>query len=95
MTDATYVRQLLDTLLPRVDSLGLNEQELETSYRALGGRSLTTSQLSSKLPDIDSVVQVLMLIMSEYNNNGGLTRIHFHSLAFHVIATRYYHNQTY
>jgi ADP-dependent phosphofructokinase/glucokinase len=91
MTDAPFVRHLLDTLLPRVDSLGLNEQELATTYEALGYNShkWTRSQLSSKVPHADAVIDVITLIMNTYNTKGGLTRIHFHSLAFHIIATRY------
>lgn len=90
MTDAAFVRVLLDTLLPHVQSLGLNEQELATAYTAIGGTSLTRTQLSAKVPDVASVVQVLTLIMNTYKH-GALTRIHFHSLAFHIIATRYVH----
>eukprot|EP00743_Colponemidia_sp_Colp-15_P002790 GILK01003019.1.p1 GENE.GILK01003019.1~~GILK01003019.1.p1 ORF type:complete len:483 (+),score=90.59 GILK01003019.1:40-1449(+) len=94
MTDKQFVKELLDKTLSTTDSLGLNEQELLTVFQVLDGKSLQAGQLTGRVPDQNAVVQVLKTIFRVYgkaqNKHGrrGLTRIHFHSLAFHIVAHR-------
>ena len=76
-------------IFPRVESLGLNEQELlfvAQSYKA----PFNFSAISSK-PGIDYVADLLQWLMltfsSKSKKSSVLTRVHLHTLSFHVIAT--------
>ena len=104
-----------ESLLPAVDSIGLNEQELASVYEAIGGiyasasspGSVTRSELVRKIPAPHAVANAINHVIrysharrrSERSEGGGggeggrtaalrgpVTRVHFHSLAFHLIA---------
>lgn len=71
-------------------SLGLNEQELLfLSQSASGPHSTLTSW--SGVPDVGMVSDILFWILKEHGRNhtraSALTRIHFHTLAYHILAT--------
>lgn len=77
---------MLNAVLPEVDSLGLNEQELGTSYVALGGRDYNASHFVNPTPEVAAAA--LLHVMTSPAGQRRLSRIHFHSLGFHVIAVR-------
>ena len=88
MANEPFVARIADTVFPYIDSLGLNEQELELLARAAGGPhpSLTTSDT----PLTAGVAETLFWALNAFGKGGNarsrLTRIHFHSLRFHIIA---------
>ena len=72
-----------------MSSIGLNEQELAFASRAAGGPY--TGELPSQ-PQLSTVRDILAWLLSTYGHtsktpSSRLTRIHFHSLTYHVIAT--------
>lgn len=96
--DLNYLRDLAAATFPLIDSLGLNEQELLSLAKAVGA-SFDFDQMSSK-PDIPLASDLLHWLMQTYTNLGRkesrLTRVHFHTLSFHIVATlvspQYWHN---
>lgn len=85
--DINYFHQLADTLFTRIDSLGLNEQEL-LSAAASAGAPFDFSAIPRK-PTVGHTSDLLLWLMDTYAGIPGsrLTRVHFHSLTFHIIAT--------
>ena len=90
--DLNYFYHLADTLFPRIDSLGLNEQELLSAAKA-ANTSFDFSVIPKK-PGIEWVSDLLHWLMYTYSTvsdggrkNSRLTRVHFHSLTFHIVAT--------
>ncbi len=83
--DLDYFNKLADTLFSRIDSLGLNEQELRSAALAAHANF---SQIPTK-PPVGYVSDLLLWLMDEYSNrpSSRLTRVHFHSLTFHVVTT--------
>lgn len=83
-----YFYHLADTLFPRIDSLGLNEQELVSVAKAANA-SFDFSKIPSK-PGIETVSDILHWLIQKYGAEGRkssrLTRVHFHSLTFHILA---------
>ena len=84
-----FLRQLIQTLLPRIESLGLNEQELLSVAKSCNA-PFDFDAIPQK-PGIEWVADLLHWLMHEYGVIGGpqsiLTRVHLHTLSFHVIAT--------
>jgi len=84
------MNELGKTIVPKVDSLGLNEQELGSLYLSLGGKQFTASDFSN--PKVTTVVSSLQYIISQTvpyeKNTRQLSRIHFHCLPFHLIVQR-------
>ena len=76
-------------VLPHVSSIGLNEQELAFASKVAGGPH--TDKLPSQ-PQLSIVKDILAWLLNTYGHttktpSSRLTRIHFHSLTYHVIAT--------
>ena len=84
-----YFFHLADAMFPRIDSLGLNEQELVSVAKAANA-SFDFDAIPSK-PTIETVSDILHWLVQSYGaggkTNSRLTRVHFHSLTFHMIAT--------
>jgi ADP-dependent glucokinase len=84
------LEDILPTLLPYTPSLGLNEQELKSTMTASGGPTELLSRMYP--PQVGVVADSLYWLLSKYGNmdvrtpNSVLSRIHFHSLKFHVLA---------
>jgi ADP-dependent glucokinase len=88
--DAGWTKLVAETLFPLADSVGFNEVEGAFLYESLGGEYgegkavkareelVTTSSLR-----IVAVASLLRVLLDAHPH---LTRIHFHSLAVHVIA---------
>jgi ADP-dependent glucokinase len=75
-------KEVADNVFPYVTSLGLNEQELAALYNALFPQDIKRN-ISQTVPDIQQVDHALQKIMQLYPT---LSRIHFHSLAYHYVA---------
>lgn len=84
------VRRVLTTLLPHLTSLGLNEQELTAAVRAGGGPLELLVDMDP--PEVGIVADMMLWLLTKYGNVDGsnpqsrLSRVHFHSLTFHVVA---------
>ena len=87
--DLDYLRDLAETTFPRIDSLGLNEQEL-VSLAKSSGADFDFAHMPAK-PNISLVSDLLHWLIQTHSSLGReksrLTRVHFHTLSFHVIAT--------
>ncbi len=83
--DMEYFSKLAETLFTRIDSLGLNEQELRSAAISTGANF---SKIPTK-PSIGYVSDLLLWLMEKYSNqpSSRLSRVHFHSLTFHIVAT--------
>lgn len=84
-----FFEQLARILFPRIDSLGLNEQELLSI--AMSSSAPFDFETISKKPGIEWISDLLHWLMQKYSSGSGfssiLTRVHLHTLSFHVIAT--------
>ena len=98
-----YVELLGRSLIPNVNSIGLNEQELGILYFVLTHPSSSFSSPAERLKQADefvrqkfrdpSTLQVQEALecifkLPSTNRARRLDRIHFHSLKFHIIAIR-------
>jgi len=98
-----YVRAIAQTLFPRAHSLGFNEQEAAFLYTALGGQWAATavpvtkadaswlphpSQVQSSTASEPAAVAHLLRHIFNHPASANLTRLHFHSLAWHILAYR-------
>jgi hypothetical protein len=96
-----YVRSIATTLFPHAHSLGFNEQEAAFLYTALGGQWAAevqpagtpawlphTSQILSSSASEPAAVAHLLRFLFAHPAAARITRLHFHSLAWHVLAYR-------
>ncbi|XP_065133464.1 ADP-dependent glucokinase isoform X1 [Paramisgurnus dabryanus] len=92
MTDKDYMNRILqEQVMPIVSSVGLNEQELLFLTQSGGGPH---SDLASwdGIPDVGRVSDILLWVLEQHGradpeSESDLTRIHFHTLAYHILAT--------
>nr|CAB3220257.1 ADP-dependent glucokinase [Phallusia mammillata] len=84
MANTNCMEEILKQVLPVVDSLGLNEQELWMVCQIGGGPHCTGKDLSAP-PSIPITADILHWMIEKYGNDGSrLTRIHFHTLPYHI-----------
>ena len=79
-------------MFPCITSLGLNEQELAFVSRVLDAPHKDQLLRGDGQPDLTLVTDTLTWLLqtlgySQSNHRSRLTRIHFHSLSFHLVAT--------
>ncbi|XP_061679308.1 ADP-dependent glucokinase isoform X2 [Syngnathoides biaculeatus] len=91
MTDRDYMNSLMQEVMPIVSSIGLNEQELLFLSQAGGGPHAELAAWKG-VPDVGQVSDILLWILeshgrSDPSSEADLTRVHFHTLAYHVLAT--------
>ncbi|XP_064336799.1 ADP-dependent glucokinase isoform X4 [Camelus dromedarius] len=88
-------RELMSSIVhqqvfPAVASLGLNEQELLFLSQSASGPHSSLSSWNG-VPDVGVVSDILFWILKEHGRSesraSDLTRIHFHTLAYHILAT--------
>ncbi|RDD45185.1 ADP-dependent glucokinase [Trichoplax sp. H2] len=86
MADIDFVRDVVNTLLPHINSLGLNEQELHAVSRALNGPH--TKEDWTGTPEIALVGDILYWLLHKFSQleDSKLSRIHFHSLTYHIVS---------
>ena len=92
--DADFVREVTEELLPAIDSLGCNEQELGDMYRALGGAAIAHDTfVAAPFAAVRDAVALLFDRARELRDATTaddvalrrLTRVHFHYLRYHAI----------
>jgi ADP-dependent glucokinase len=91
MASPEFVGEVAGVVLPLAASLGFNEQEGAALFEAMGGRYGGTGgappaergELTQQVPRVAAVASVLRFLFRRLPR---LSRIHFHSLAHHVLA---------
>ncbi|XP_032556323.1 ADP-dependent glucokinase isoform X2 [Chiroxiphia lanceolata] len=90
MTDQDFMSNIMHQVFPLVNSIGLNEQELLFLTQAASGPHASLGSWSG-IPDVGVVSDILFWILKEHGKAAerasDLTRIHFHTLAYHILAT--------
>lgn len=92
MTDKDYMNSIMqEQVMPIVSSIGLNEQELLFLSQAGEGPHADLAAWKG-IPDVGQVSDILFWILekhgrSEPSSEADLTRIHFHTLTYHILAT--------
>ncbi|XP_026119665.1 ADP-dependent glucokinase-like isoform X1 [Carassius auratus] len=92
MTDRDYMNLILqEQVLPIVNSIGLNEQELLFLTQSGGGPHADLTSWDG-IPDVGRVSDILLWVLEQQGrvdpeSEADLTRIHFHTLAYHILAT--------
>ncbi|XP_048337697.1 ADP-dependent glucokinase isoform X2 [Sphaerodactylus townsendi] len=90
MTDPDLMSEIIHQVFPLVDSIGLNEQELLFLSQAAAGPHASLASWNGT-PDVGAVGDILFWILKEHGRTpkraSDLTRIHFHTLAYHILAT--------
>ncbi|XP_044048687.1 ADP-dependent glucokinase isoform X1 [Siniperca chuatsi] len=92
MTDKDYMNSIMqEQVMPIVSSIGLNEQELLFVSQAGEGPHADLAAWKG-IPDVGQVSDILLWILEQHgrsdpSSESDLTRIHFHTLAYHVLAT--------
>ncbi|XP_059917479.1 ADP-dependent glucokinase isoform X2 [Gadus macrocephalus] len=91
MTDMDYMNSIMQEVMPIVSSMGLNEQELLFLSRAGEGPHAELPSWKG-VPDVGRVSDILLWILQEHgrsepSSEAELTRIHFHTLAYHILVT--------
>ncbi|XP_071845804.1 ADP-dependent glucokinase-like [Apostichopus japonicus] len=85
MADKNLVTQLFSQVVGQVHSLGLNEQELSLIAKVTG--LANDLAVTKGHPEIPQVADILVALLRS-KRKSTLTRIHFHCLTYHIIATR-------
>ncbi|KAM6426009.1 ADP-dependent glucokinase isoform 4-T8 [Liasis olivaceus] len=91
MTDPDLMREIIyQQIFPLVNSIGLNEQELLFLTQAASGPHASITSWNG-VPDVGVVSDIIFWILKEHGRTSAkasdLTRIHFHTLAYHLLAT--------
>ncbi|KAF4804571.1 ADP-dependent glucokinase [Turdus rufiventris] len=90
MTDQDFMSNIMHQVFPLVNSIGLNEQELLFLTQSASGPHASLASWSG-IPDVGVVSDILFWILKEHGKTAerasDLTRIHFHTLAYHILAT--------
>ncbi|KAJ6664186.1 hypothetical protein lerEdw1_008403 [Lerista edwardsae] len=91
MTDPDLMSEIIhQQVFPVVNSIGLNEQELLFLTQAASGPHALLASWNG-VPDVGVVSDILFWILKEHGRTpekaSDLTRIHFHTLAYHLLAT--------
>ncbi|XP_025025290.1 ADP-dependent glucokinase isoform X3 [Python bivittatus] len=91
MTDPDLMREIIyQQIFPLVNSIGLNEQELLFLTQAASGPHTSITSWNG-VPDVGVVSDIIFWILKEHGRTSAkasdLTRIHFHTLAYHLLAT--------
>jgi len=95
IADISFLTELANTIFPFVDSLGLNEQELGFLYYSLqGGQDYDIEKIKKdfKDPSLETIIHTISFVIENIsklykpNTEHRFSRIHFHSLKFHIVA---------
>lgn len=85
-----FLKEIINQLLPHVDSLGMNEQELTNLAGLVTGKNVTTvsdinPRVASALDDMRTLIFSLAEIQKGHRK---ISRLHIHTLAYQAIITR-------
>ncbi|XP_074649932.1 ADP-dependent glucokinase-like [Tubulanus polymorphus] len=91
MANHDLMQESLEKVIPHVTSLGFNEQELKFMSN-IGNGPHTSLKTTEGILAIDRITDSMLWLLKTYGHSdilpeSRLTRLHFHSLTFHVIAT--------
>lgn len=91
MANPRCVKDIINQVLIGVDSLGLNEQELSFSSHAAGGPHQDDYLTRKDQPEIHKMSDMVLWLLQTYgysknNPKSRLTRVHFHSLTYHIVG---------
>ncbi|KAK7116406.1 hypothetical protein V1264_002092 [Littorina saxatilis] len=91
MMDKNFMRSILEKAMSKVTSLGLNEQELAFASIAMNGPHSDHLEMSEGQPVIHIMSDLIHWMLSTYGKSSKrpdsrLTRIHFHSLTYHIVS---------
>jgi len=87
--DASLLDDIVNQILPHVDSIGLNEQELASLFDVLDSKHLDLKHesLGDSVPDVAIVSLAIEHIFTSIpRGTRSLNRLHFHCLGYHIIA---------
>lgn len=87
-TEEALLASIKEFIMPHVDSLGMNEQELPTLLKYLSGEGVNTR--SAAYPRVASTLDQMRQLyqLMQKPSEGKLSRIHTHTIAFQAIMTR-------
>lgn len=87
-TEEPLLQSIENLVIPHVNSLGMNEQELPTllKYLTKEGVNIRSDAYPRVATTLDQMRQLYQILQKP--TKGGLTRIHAHTLAFQAIMTR-------
>ena len=98
MGDASHVNDVLNRIIPNVDSLFLNEQELAFITKVGNGPYQEQYPVKAGTLHAYKVVEMLYWLLETFGNdktnpssknyNYRLQRIHFHCLTYHIVVSR-------
>ncbi|KAI1706031.1 ADP-specific phosphofructokinase/Glucokinase conserved region domain-containing protein [Ditylenchus destructor] len=96
MGDSSHVLDVLERIIPYIDSLSINEQELAFLSKVGGGPYVEAYPV--RVMHAYKVVEMLHWLMTKYghsklnpeakNYNYRLQRIHFHTLTYHIMVNK-------
>lgn len=88
LSDSSFITGICDLLVTNVNSLGLNEQELKLIALATDSPHKEELNGSFERPSVDIIADLLYHVLSHFGASGRLSRVHFHTLSFHIIGTK-------
>jgi len=90
IVEEKFLKEIIYELLPCVDSLGMNEQELTNLVGLVTGKSVT--HVANANPRVatalDDMRQLLLSVLELQNGSRQLSRLHVHTLAYQAILTQ-------
>eukprot|EP00050_Salpingoeca_kvevrii_P014082 m.32501 g.32501 ORF g.32501 m.32501 type:complete len:483 (+) comp5544_c0_seq1:876-2324(+) len=87
IADLGFIAEIAKVVLPHVDSVGLNEQELASLSLATNGPFREILEQEITVPPSALIADLLYWMLTRFSGGESrLSRIHFHSLTFHIIA---------
>jgi len=89
MASVEFVKSVIEKVLPYTDSIGLNEQELWLLCRGMNLQYCNSNTLQPDIPVDVKLVTNIIGDLFKHMNDGKLTRVHFHTLKFHIVATKH------
>ncbi|XP_033115303.1 ADP-dependent glucokinase-like [Anneissia japonica] len=88
MANADCLAEIAQQIFPFIHSIGLNEQELVFFSQANHGPHQDLKPVNG-YPEIAAVGDIVSWLLGKYSGGSSkLARVHFHSLTYHLIATK-------
>nr|XP_039273116.1 ADP-dependent glucokinase-like [Styela clava] len=91
MANPAFVKALTERILPMVDSIGLNEQELWMTCQANGGPHCKPEYELDGPPSPGVSNDIIHWMLQQFSKrripSSRLSRVHFHTLVYHTVAT--------
>lgn len=83
-SNVKFCELLTRMLLPLVDSVGLNEQELQFIAQSTNAYKPRDGVSTFRAPEIGYLADLMYWMLTTYS--GRLSRVHMHSLTYHIIG---------